>query len=182
LLSCVTALEKAGYSDPAHVTAVGTTAGAVTVANAMIRSPAAFRAVAMHDGLLNPLRAGTYGGGSMAVMEFGSARDPAQFPALLAADAFSQVKDGVEYPAVLLDVSPSAAPVPVWQSAKMAARLQAATTSARPVYLHISANAEADRLTFLLWQTGVSGFQPGAAAGPAAAKHGKGHKGLRASR
>jgi prolyl oligopeptidase len=182
LLSCVTALEKAGYTDAAHVTAVGTTAGAVTVANAMIRSPAAFRAVAMHDGLLNPLRAETYSGGAMAVMEFGAARDPAQFPSLLAVDAFSQVKDGAEYPAVLLDVSPTAAPVPVWQSAKMAARLQAATTSARPVYLHESANAEADRLTFLLWQTGVAGFQPGVTTSPTAAKHGKSHKGLRASR
>jgi prolyl oligopeptidase len=136
----------------------------------------------MHDGLLNPLRAETYSGGAMAVMEFGAARDPAQFPSLLAVDAFSQVKDGAEYPAVLLDVSPTAAPVPVWQSAKMAARLQAATTSARPVYLHESANAEADRLTFLLWQTGVAGFQPGVTTSPTAAKHGKSHKGLRASR
>jgi prolyl oligopeptidase len=141
-----------------------------------------FRAVALHDGLLNPLRAETYATGAMAVAEFGAARDPAQFPALLAVDAFSQVKDGVEYPALLLDVSSAAAAVPVWQSAKMAARLQAATTSMRPVLLQQSANVEADRLAFLLWQAGVPAFQPGATVAPVAAKHGKSRKVVRASR
>jgi len=181
-LACATALEKAGYTDAAHLTGMGTTAGAVAVAGAMIRAPDVFRAVALHDGLLNPLRAETYATGAMAVAEFGAARDPAQFPALLAVDAFSQVKDGVEYPALLLDVSSAAAAVPVWQSAKMAARLQAATTSMRPVLLQQSANVEADRLAFLLWQAGVPAFQPGATVAPVAAKHGKSRKVVRASR
>jgi prolyl oligopeptidase len=174
LLACASALEKAGYTDAAHITAVGTTAGAVATAGAMLRAPAAFRAIALHDGLFNPLRSETYPGGAMAVTEFGAARDPAQFPALLAADAYNQVKDGTDYPAVLLSVGTTPSSVPNWQSAKMAARLQAATTSGRPVLLHQTDNTEADRLAFLLWQTGVPAFQPGAAAAPATtAKHGK---------
>ena len=181
-LACAAALEKAGYTDGAHLTGMGTTAGAVTVAGAVLRAPGTFHAVALHDGLLNPLRAETYATGAMAVAEFGAARDPAQFPALLAVDAFSQVKDGVEYPAMLLDVSTAAAAVPVWQSAKMAARLQAATASARPVFLVDSGTAEADRLAFLLWQVGAPGFQPGAAAVPPAAKHAKSKRVVRASR
>jgi prolyl oligopeptidase len=171
LLACAEALQKAGYTDAAHLTATGTTAGAVAVAGAMLQSPATFRAVALHDGLLNPLRAATYPSGGMAVMEFGAARDPAQFPALLATDALNQVKDGTEYPAVMLSISQTPSAVPTWQSAKMAARLQAATTSGRPVLLHETANTEADRLTFLLWQVGAPGFEPGAA--PAAAPHKK---------
>jgi prolyl oligopeptidase len=174
LLACATALEKAGYTDAAHITAVGTTAGAVATAGAMLRAPGTFRAVALHDGLLNPLRAATYPGGGMAVAEFGAARDPAQFPALLASDAYNQVKDGTDYPAVLFSIGTTASGVPSWQSAKMAARLQAASISGRPILLHQTGNAEADRLTFLLWQTGVPAFQPGAAPlTNAPTKHGK---------
>jgi prolyl oligopeptidase len=60
-----------------------------------------------------------------------------------------------------------------WHAAKMAARLQAATTSGRPVLLRVdgeaghfggamSSNLEsfADEIAFLLWQLGQPGFQP----------------------
>jgi prolyl oligopeptidase len=57
---------------------------------------------------------------------------------------------------------------------KLTARLQAATSSGRPVLLRVDYGGghgggsgeneqqeeEADRLTFLLWQFGVPGFQP----------------------
>jgi prolyl oligopeptidase len=60
-----------------------------------------------------------------------------------------------------------------WQSGKMAARLQAATASGRPVLLRVDAESghlggnraqgeqlRADQYAFLLWQMGVRGFQP----------------------
>jgi len=61
-----------------------------------------------------------------------------------------------------------------WEPAKPAARLQAATSSGRPVLLRVdfegghgigstSSQAEAetaDLNAFLLWQLGVDGFQP----------------------
>jgi prolyl oligopeptidase len=65
--------------------------------------------------------------------------------------------------------------VPLWQSAKMTARLQAAGKSKGPILLRVDyegghgsigaglgqANAEwADDLSFLLWQLGAPGYQP----------------------
>ena len=65
--------------------------------------------------------------------------------------------------------------VPAWESMKMAARLQAATTSGKPVLLRIEyagghgigstktqrQEQAADRWTFMLWQFGDARFQPG---------------------
>ena len=61
-----------------------------------------------------------------------------------------------------------------WQSTKTAARLMAATTSGKPVLLRLDFDAghgvgdtkkqqfeeRADMYAFLLWQMGVTGFQP----------------------
>jgi prolyl oligopeptidase len=65
--------------------------------------------------------------------------------------------------------------VPFWQPGKMAARLQAATSSGKPVLLRVDYDAGhggiggtktqrqqelADEWSFELWQFGVSDFQP----------------------
>jgi prolyl oligopeptidase len=172
MLACATALMTAGYTDTAHLTAFGNNAGALAAANAMLRSPAAFRAVTLQAGLTNPLRADAYPNGDSAVAEFGNARNPAQLLPLYAIDPFSQVQDNVAYPAVLLTTAQDDPEIPSWQSAKFAARLAAASTSGRPVLLDAPADlittaaardmARADELSFLLWQVGAPGFQPGA--------------------
>jgi prolyl oligopeptidase len=172
MLACAYALTQAGYTDAAHLTAFGRNAGALAAANAMIRAPAAFRAVALQAGLTNPMRAYAYKGGDAAAAEFGAPTNPAQLPQLFAIDAYNQVQEGVEYPAVLLTTAPQDAEIPPWQSAKLAARLQAATTSGRPIFLHVPADltttaaardaADADQLAFLLWQIGAPGFQQAA--------------------
>ena len=79
---------------------------------------------------------------------------------------------GVKYPAVLVTTGINDPRVDAWQAAKMAARLQAATTSGKPVLLRVDYDAGhgygstkkqrneelADTLAFLLWQFGVKGF------------------------
>jgi len=91
-----------------------------------------------------------------------------------AVDALSHVKDQTPYPAVLLTTGlndPRAAP---WQPGKMAARLQAATSSGRPVLLLVDTDAghgigstkqqrdreTADLLAFLYWQIGWPAYLP----------------------
>jgi prolyl oligopeptidase len=87
--------------------------------------------------------------------------------------AYHQVKEGAAYPAALLIAAlddPRFAP---WQPGKMAARLQAATSSGKPVLLRLedpaasAGNARrqqeeelADVYAFLLWQFGHPDFQP----------------------
>jgi prolyl oligopeptidase len=84
------------------------------------------------------------------------------------------VQDRAAYPAVLLTVGMNDAQAAPWHGAKMAARLQAASTSGKPVLLRVEQatgdgrrlpRAErdaqrADVYAFLLWQLGDPQFQP----------------------
>jgi len=88
--------------------------------------------------------------------------------------AYVHVRDGTNYPAVLLQTGANDPRVAPWEVAKMAARLQAATASGKPVLLSVSYDSghgmgdtkaqddaeSADMLAFILWQTGAKDFQP----------------------
>ena len=90
-------------------------------------------------------------------------------------DAYGHVVPGTKYPAVVLTTGLTDPRVNPWHAAKMTARLQAATTSGKPVLLRVdyqgghglgSTRDQRDRETadiyaFALWQAGVAGFQPG---------------------
>jgi len=58
---------------------------------------------------------------------------------LLAYSPYHHVVDGTAYPAVLLTAGEYDARVDAWQAKKMTARLQAATSSDRPVLLRLAA-------------------------------------------
>ena len=82
--------------------------------------------------------------------------------------------DGTPYPAVLLTTGVTDPRVAPFHVGKMTARLQAATSSKRPVLLRVDFDAghgvgstrgqqdreAVDTYAFLLWQTGVPAYQP----------------------
>ena len=68
-------------------------------------------------------------------------KDRAQFDALHAYSPYHRVKDGTAYPAVFLLTGANDGRVDPMNSRKMAARLQAATSSGRPVLLQVSAES-----------------------------------------
>lgn len=98
----------------------------------------------------------------------------AGFRQLLAMDAYSAVRPKTEYPAVLLTTGATDPRVSPWEVAKMTAALQAATTRGKPVLMRVDFDAghgigstrtqtdelQADEFAFVLWQTGVAGYQP----------------------
>jgi prolyl oligopeptidase len=65
-------------------------------------------------------------------------KDEAQFRALHAYSPFHNVKDDVAYPAVLFMTGANDPRVDPYHSRKMTARLQAATSSDRPILLRAS--------------------------------------------
>ena len=79
------------------------------------------------------------------------------------------VQDSVDYPAVLLTHGINDPRVAPWTSAKMTARLQAATSGTRPILLRVDFDAGhgigstknqrfnelADKMAFLMWQFGL---------------------------
>jgi prolyl oligopeptidase len=91
----------------------------------------------------------------------------------LASSLFRGQVNGTKYPAVILETGINDPRVEPWQSAKMAARLQAATASGKPVLLRVdyaaghgigstkkqSEEQRADGWAFLLWQFGLPEFQ-----------------------
>ena len=72
------------------------------------------------------------------VTEFGTVAIPQHFEALYDYSPYHRVQDGTPYPAVLLTTGENDGRVNPMQSRKMAARLQAATGSERPVLLRTS--------------------------------------------
>jgi prolyl oligopeptidase len=89
--------------------------------------------------------------------------------------AYHHVEDRTAYPAVLITAGINDPRVDPWESAKMTARLQAATSSGKPVLLRVNyggghgligatrqqvQEARADSWSFLLWQLGDPDFQP----------------------
>ncbi len=110
--------------------------------------------------------------GPANIPEFGGIEDPVGFKGLLEMDAYQHVRDGTRYPAVLLTTGVTDPRVAPWEAGKMAARLQAATTSGKPVILRVETDAghglgstrtqrdleSADTYAFILWQTGAPGY------------------------
>jgi len=99
--------------------------------------------------------------------EWGAIREQAGFKALKSIDSYQAVKDGGKYPAVLLTTGVTDPRVAPFHPAKMAARLQAASASGKPVLLRVDFDAghgmgstraqqdaeSADTYAFILAQT-----------------------------
>ncbi len=173
-IACGQYLVDAHYTTPARLAAEGGSAGGITVGGALTRRPALFGVILDLVGLSDMLRFETEPNGPPNVSEFGSVRTEAGFHGLYATSAYTQVRDGTAYPAVLFSTGANDPRVAPWQVAKMAARVQAATSSKRPVLLRVDYDAGhgmgsstsqyeaelADLWSFSLWQMGVAGFQP----------------------
>jgi prolyl oligopeptidase len=122
----------------------------------------------MQVAVTNALRSEVGENGPINVPEFGSVTTEDGFRSLQIVDSYTKIQDGVAYPAVLLTAGLNDPRIAVWQAMKMAARLQAATTSGKPVLLRVEEqgghgmratkrqhDAElADELAFLFHQCG----------------------------
>jgi prolyl oligopeptidase len=125
------------YTSPKHLAGQSGSAGGVLIGRAITERPDLFAAAIINYGFLDMLRNETTANGVPNIQEFGTVKDPAGFRGLYQMSAFHHVKDNTPYPAVLLTVGANDPRVDVWHSAKMAARLQAASTSGRLILLRV---------------------------------------------
>lgn len=163
-----------GYATPSRLSIRGGSAGGILVGRAITERPDLFGAAVDDVPVSDMIRMESSANGVPNIPEFGSVKTEEGFKALHAMSSYHWVKDGIPYPAVLVTTGANDPRVDAWQAAKMAARLQAATSSGRPVLLRVDDDAghgmgstkkqtyevSADRFAFLLWQAGVKEFQP----------------------
>lgn len=173
-IACAQYLVDHNYTTPANLAGEGGSAGGITIGRAITERPDLFAAAIDAVGVTDALRAEESPNGAPNVIEFGSTKTKAGYDALYEMSSYHHVKDGTAYPAVLVVTGINDPRVAPWEPGKMAARLQAATSSGKPVLLRVDYEAGhgfgstktqtqqllADEWSFLLWQLGVSGFQP----------------------
>ncbi|HVU27164.1 MAG TPA: prolyl oligopeptidase family serine peptidase [Verrucomicrobiae bacterium] len=172
-IACAEYLIQNKYTSPAKLGGTGGSAGGILIGRAITERPDLFGAAIIQVGCLDMLRIETTPNGVPNIPEFGSVKTEGGFKALYEMSAYHHVADGTKYPAVLLTTGINDPRVEPWQSAKMTARLQAATASGKPILLRVDYEAGhgigstkkqgeeqfADMLTFLLWQFGAPDFQ-----------------------
>ncbi len=177
LIACAEFMIERKFTRKQKLAIEGRSGGGIAVGRALTERPDLFAAVVPVVGLLDALRFEFTPNGPPNVPEFGSVKTESGFRGLHAMSALHHVKDDTKYPAVLLMHGVNDLRVEVWQSAKMAARLQAAIaadTNANPILLRLDYDAghgvgssrdqrdaeTADIYSFLLWRFGDPAFQP----------------------
>ena len=166
-------LALSGYTDPERLAIHGASNGGLLVGASLTQRPDLYRAVLCGFPELDLVRFYTYTetNNMPALLEYGDGEIPEQFESLRGFSPYQAVRDGVAYPAVMLTQGDRDTRVPPLQARKMAARLQAATSSGLPVILryHPYAGHAASRglplsqrieavaaeATFLMSQTGL---------------------------
>ena len=166
------------YTDSAHLAIMGGSNGGLLMGAAMTQRPDLFRAVVSLVGIYDMLRVELDPNGSFNTTEYGSVHDPEQFKALYAYSPYHHVKAATAYPAIFMATGETDGRVNPAHSRKMIARLQAASSSGKPILLSINAHAghgigsallirvnqEADYYAFLFDQLGMQLPQNTAAA------------------
>jgi prolyl oligopeptidase len=173
-IACGQYLVDHHYTASKYLAGRGGSAGGITVGGALTWRPDLFGVILDFVGMSDSLRIELTPNGPPNIVEFGSVKTEQGFHDLYAMGAYFNVRDGVAYPAVLFTTGANDPRVPPWEMTKMAARVQAATGSGRPVLLRIDYDAghgigstasqgeslTADSWAFALWQMGDPQFQP----------------------
>jgi prolyl oligopeptidase len=159
------------YTQPSRLAIQGGSNGGLLVGAAMTQRPELYQAVLCTFPDLDMVRYYQFENNNKpALLEYGNAGDPMQFEFLCKYSPYQNVTEGTEYPAVLLTSGDADTRVPPLQARKMAAALQHATASARPVMLLYDTKAghsggkplskvvedQSLEIAFLITQTGVN--------------------------
>ena len=140
-IACAEWLLEHKYTSPPKLAIMGGSAGGIFVGRSITERPDLFGAAVDEVPVSDALRWEFTSNGVPNIPEFGTVKDEEGFKGLLAMSSYAHVKDGTRYPAVLLTTGINDPRVDAWEAAKMAARLQAASTSGKPILLRIDFDA-----------------------------------------
>ena len=135
LAACAAWLCANGYGDAKHLGILGGSAGGFLMGLALTRNPERYRAVVSEVGIYDLLRVELTPNGAFNTPEFGTVTDPVQFSWMRQQSPYHNVRKGVAYPAVLMTTGENDPRVDPYNSRKMIAELQGASSSAYPILL-----------------------------------------------
>ena len=133
--ACARWLGAHGFGNAQHIGIEGGSAGGFLMGLAMTRNPSDYRAVVAHVGIYDLLRVELTPNGAFNTPEFGTVKDPKQFAWMVKQSPYHNVHNGTAYPAVLFMTGENDPRVDPYNSRKMAARMQAASSSPYPILL-----------------------------------------------
>jgi dienelactone hydrolase len=171
-IACAHYLIEKKYTSPSRLAGQGASMGGIMIGRTITDRPDLFAAILVDAGVPDMLRAEATE--LIDAPEVGNSKTEAGFKALYAMSPYHFVKDGTPYPAALFTAGMNDSRLKPWQSAKMVARLQAATNSGKPVLLYVdyagghdvgNTAAEyqarlANSWSFLMWQFGAPNSSP----------------------
>ena len=177
-IACAHYLIDHRYTRSAKLGIWSQSAGGILIGRTITTEPALVAAAIDGVPLSDTLRFETGSNGPGNTPEFGSVKTREGAEGLYAMGAYYHVTKGVNYPAVLVTSGINDPRVDAWQGAKMAAALQAASASGKPVLLRVNYDAGhfadttaqvnsdwTDGYSFLLWNFGDPDFRPAAGGG-----------------
>ena len=158
-IACGEYLIKNKYTSAERLGAKGVSAGGITVGRAITERPDIFKAAILNVAALNILRLNK----ASNVPEFGSPADSVDFLNLLKMDVYQNIKDGVQYPSILMTAGVNDSRIAWWQTGKALARFQEVGSGRSNTVLYKLTDfghfGEADRTkgaldeySFLFWQ------------------------------
>jgi prolyl oligopeptidase len=134
-LSAAQWLIETGRTKPEKLAIFGGSNSGLLVGAALTQRPELFRAVVCIAPMLDMLRYHLFDNAHVWQDEFGTVEDAEDFAALSQYSPYQRVRDGVAYPATMIvsgDADQNCNPL---HARKMTARLQAANSSERPIFL-----------------------------------------------
>ncbi len=173
LIACSEFLIARGTTTKDKLFIIGGSAGGITMGRALTERPDLFAGVIDLVPAGNTLRGEFSPNGPPNIPEFGTVTTEAGFNNLYEMDTIRHVKQGAQYPAVMVTTGLNDPRVAPWAPAEVAATLQASGTS-KPVLLRIDEEAghgigsnktqtdalTADWIAFIFWRAGLPQWQP----------------------
>lgn len=128
-------LVSKNYALPKKLAIIGGSNGGLLMGAVITQRPELFGAVVASVGYFDMIRIESEPNGAFNSTEYGTVADKQQFEAMYAYSPYHRLKDGTNYPPMLMQVGATDMRVAPWHSRKMVARLQAASASGAPALL-----------------------------------------------
>ena len=129
------------YTSPSKLAIFGGSNGGLLVGAVVNQRPDLFGAAIPAVGVMDMLRFHQFTAGRFWVDDYGSADNPEEFQALYAYSPYHNIRDGTDYPAVLVTTADTDDRVVPGHSFKYAARLQEAQAGPAPTLIRIETRA-----------------------------------------